>query len=59
MMNTHAIHRTSPKGGPFVGTCSKCGAENLTFENMRDECQNVRGTTQEQDLIEAITGENL
>lgn len=26
---THAIERTSPKGGPFKGTCIKCGKPDL------------------------------
>ena len=52
----HALRRTSPKGGPFVGVCTKCGKEGLTFaDTQREECPNVRGTTQEQDIIEAIT----
>ena len=53
-MDTHAIHRTSPKGQPFVGTCSKCGKQGLTFDDMGKECSNIRNTTQEQDLLEAI-----
>lgn len=53
---THTLHRTSPKGGPFVGVCSKCGRTGLTstFEDL--PCANHRGTTQEQDLVEAIEG---
>jgi hypothetical protein len=55
-MDTHAIYRTSPKGPgqKFVGTCSKCGLTGLTFSDMNRPCENVRGTTQEEDLIEAI-----
>ena len=26
---THAVIRTSPKGGPFKGRCQKCGEEDL------------------------------
>ncbi len=48
------INRTSPKGQPFVGTCAACGKTGLTFANMKDECENQRGLTQEQALLEAI-----
>jgi hypothetical protein len=54
---SHAIERTSPKGGPFVGTCRLCGTPNLTFASMVEECPNQRGLTQDQALIETITGE--
>jgi hypothetical protein len=51
----HAIERTSPKGGPFIGTCRKCGRAGLTVADFfRDECPNIRETTPEQDLLEAI-----
>lgn len=50
------VNRTSPKGQPFVGTCAACGVTGLTFETMRSECENVRGMTQEQALIEAVIG---
>jgi len=54
-MAEHALHRTSPLGEKFVGTCSKCGKTGLTLKDMAlDECPNVRGTTPEQDLAEAI-----
>lgn len=51
----HALHRTSPKGTPFVGTCSNCGRSGLSLDDMAvQECDNVRGLTQEQTLLEAI-----
>lgn len=53
----HALHRTSPKGGQFVGTCTQCGKEGLTLASMSEECPNIRGVTQEQSLIEAICPE--
>lgn len=54
-MNMHTIIRTSPKGQTdFVGTCSKCGLEGLTLDNMNDECENVRNVSQEQSLLEVV-----
>jgi hypothetical protein len=53
----HAVYRTSPKGGPFLGTCVNCGTPNLPAEAAREECPNQRGQTQEQTLIDAILGE--
>lgn len=57
-MDTHAIQRTSPKGPgqKFIGTCSKCGMTGLTLSDTAKDCENVRGTTQAEDLIEAIEG---
>jgi hypothetical protein len=51
----HSLNRTSPKGGPFVGTCALCGKTGLTFDNMRDECDNQRNLTQDEALIEAVS----
>lgn len=52
------VHRTSPKGTPFIGTCGACGKTGITFEMLpTDECTNVRQLTQEEGLLEAITGE--
>ena len=50
------INRTSPKGQPFVGTCAACGKTGLTWEHMKEECENVRGLSQEEAVIEAIRG---
>jgi hypothetical protein len=49
------IERTSPKGRPFVGTCTACGTRGLTLANMNDECPNQRGVTQDEALIDAIS----
>ena len=35
---THAIIRTSPKGGRFAGRCSKCGGENLGMVAALEDC---------------------
>lgn len=53
----HAIERTSPKGTPFVGTCRLCGIPNLPAEAARLECENPRGLTNDESLIETIVGE--
>lgn len=52
----HSLARTSSKGGPFVGTCTLCGKQGLTLKAMNEECENVRGATQGQALMEAIRG---
>ena len=54
--DTHAIERTSPKGGKFVGTCMKCGKPGLTFSDMGEPCENVSGMTQDEALLRAIEG---
>lgn len=55
----HAVHRTSPKGpgSPFIGRCVNCGMTNLPASAALEDCPNVRGVTQDEALIEAITGE--
>lgn len=50
----HSLRRTSPKGAPFMGICVLCGQENLTLSSMNERCENLRGVTQEEALIEAI-----
>lgn len=55
---THALYRTSPKGERFVGTCTNCGATGLTTTNMKEECPNPRGATQDENLLEAIEKDN-
>lgn len=53
-MTLHSLRRTSPKGQDFIGVCVLCGKENLGFKNMNEECENVRGLTSDESLIEAI-----
>jgi hypothetical protein len=53
----HSLERTSPKGGPFVGTCRLCGKAGLTLDDMRDECENQRGLSSDEALIEAVKGD--
>ena len=52
----HSIHRTSPKGEPYVGFCPQCGKTGLTPADMNGECENPRGDTQEDALLRAIEG---
>lgn len=55
--NGHSLRRTSPKGPgqKFIGVCTLCGKEGLTFADMATECENVRGLTSDETVIEAIT----
>ncbi len=54
-MTYHAIERTSPKGGPFIGTCRLCGTPNLSTRDGFDKtCPNQRGLTAEEALLETI-----
>lgn len=55
-MTTHAIERTSPKGGPFFGTCMKCGRTNLPGSAALEPCDNPSGMSEDEALIMAIEG---
>lgn len=55
-MQTHALERTSPKGQPFIGTCRLCGQAGLTSKDVMKPCENVRGLSQEEAVLEAIVG---
>ncbi len=59
MTDTHALRRTSPKGPgqQFVGTCMKCGMENVPIERMHEQCVNPAGLNQDETLMLAIRGE--
>ena len=52
----HSIESKSAKGQPFRGTCRLCGKRDLPSSAALDECENVRGLTNEEALIEAISG---
>lgn len=56
MMRHHALERTSPKGGPFIGTCRLCGTPNLPGEAIWQECPNQRGLTNEEAIVESVIG---
>ena len=53
-MDTHALERTSPKGGPFIGRCTKCGMTEIPLADARNECANPANITQEEALLMAI-----
>lgn len=36
---THLVDRTSPKGGPFLGTCRWCKKENLPMRAALEHCE--------------------
>jgi hypothetical protein len=37
---SHSLTRTSPKGGPFIGTCTKCGTPDIPLAKMHEHCPN-------------------
>ncbi len=53
----HSINRTSPKGEKFIGTCALCGTPGLSMSDALKDCENQRGLTNEQAVIEAVTGQ--
>lgn len=55
-MQYHSLERTSPKGQDFLGTCKLCGVMNLRIEDCRNYCENVRGLTNEEAILEAVRG---
>jgi len=56
MSKSHALRRTSPKGGPFIGTCMKCGLDNIPVDQMHAECANPASFTDSEILLRAIKG---
>lgn len=56
LMSNHALRRTSPKGGPFLGTCFKCGMENLPATAVSQPCENPANLTRDEAVMVAITG---
>lgn len=57
-MGKHALRRTSPKGKEqsFLGTCFKCGMENLPAEAVTWECQNP-GNLSSHDALRIAVGD--
>ena len=51
---THAIERTSPKGGPFIGTCTLCGTPGLRMGDALKPCPNQRELSEDDALLELI-----
>lgn len=53
----HSLRRTSPLGQSFVGVCVNCGKTGVTLSDAQHEsCPNLRQATEDESLIEAITG---
>lgn len=50
----HALERTSPKGTPFIGQCTKCGKENVTLAMMHEHCVNPANITDTEALELAL-----
>lgn len=55
----HHINRTSPKGREFIGTCALCGKADLKMKDAFEDCENPRGLTVEQALLESVTGKSF
>jgi hypothetical protein len=53
---THALVRTSPTGGPFIGRCIQCGREGLKMGDALEYCENLIGLSQDDALIAALEG---
>ena len=54
---SHSLRRTSPKGQAFIGTCTKCGVENIPISRMHEDCANPANLTNEDALMIAIRAE--
>jgi hypothetical protein len=54
MTDKHALERTSPKGTPFIGYCTKCGKPDLTFDAINEDCANPSGMTDGDALLLAV-----
>lgn len=54
----HSVHRTSPKGVPFIGRCVQCGLEGLPASTALDECPNPKGIDSDTAVINAIMGDD-
>ncbi len=50
----HALRRTSPKGGPFIGTCMKCGTADLPLSQMHKFCTNPANLSADETLLLAL-----
>jgi hypothetical protein len=51
---THAVVRTSPKGGPFIGRCIQCGREGLKMGDALEYCDNLADMSQDDALIAVL-----
>lgn len=48
---SHALTRTSPKGGSFIGKCIKCGIEDIPLSKIHEECVNPSGLSNTDSLM--------
>lgn len=55
---THALERTSPRGGPFIGRCIKCGAKDLGMVAALKDCPADTLVSNEAAFIQAIRAEH-
>jgi hypothetical protein len=53
---SHALERTSPKGGPFIGRCTKCGRDGIALKDMHGHCPNPANITDDEALLHAVRG---
>lgn len=53
---THALTRTSPKGGPFYGRCTQCGMEGLDMTGALRPCYGSRGQMKSQPVPDESDG---
>lgn len=53
----HVLERTSPKGPgqKFIGVCTRCGEKDLPMSAVHQECANIRGVSDDDALVEAIS----
>ena len=54
---THALTRTSPKGGPFIGRCDKCGQDGLGIGAPLEPCPMDVVVSDEQALLDCLEQE--
>ena len=54
-MELHTLIRTNTLGEKFVGSCIRCGLEDLTFKELDDECE-ANLMSQEDALFKVIEG---
>jgi hypothetical protein len=53
----HHVERTSPKGPgqKFIGTCRLCGKTGLAASAALEDCENVRGLSEVEAMVETIS----
>jgi hypothetical protein len=51
---SHSLSRTSPKGGPFIGTCTKCGMTDIPLPRMHEHCVNPANLSDDEALNVAL-----